>query len=79
MYRDKDIPISPNPILNPHNNCYEGKLYDFCDGELFKSHPLFTNVPNALQIVGYYDEVEVVNPIGSYIKKHKLGCVFLSG
>ena len=36
----------------------------------------FSNVPNALQTVGYYEEV---NPIGSYIKKHKLGCVFLSG
>ena len=27
-------------------------------------------------MVAYYDELEVVNPIGSFIKKHKLGCMF---
>ena len=63
-------------ILNPHNNCFDGKLYDFCDGTIFKSHPLFSVLSNALQIVAYYDELEVVNPIGSYVKKHKLGCMF---
>lgn len=26
--------------------------------------------------MAYYDELEVVNPIGSFIKKHKLGCMF---
>lgn len=30
----------------------------------------------SLQIVAYYDELEVVNPLGSYIIKHKLGCLF---
>lgn len=37
---------------------------------------MFNSDPNALQLVAYYDELEVVNPIGSYIKKHKLGCMF---
>ena len=27
-------------------------------------------------MVAYYDELEVVNPIGSYVKRHKLGCMF---
>ena len=43
---------------------------------LYKSHPLFSVDPYALQIIGYYDDLEVVNPLGSYIKKHKLGCLF---
>ena len=37
---------------------------------------MFSTDPFALQIIGYYDELEVVNPIGSYVKKHKLGCMF---
>ena len=50
-----------------------GNLYDFCDGELYKQHLLFSAVKDALQIVIYYDEVEVTNPLGSYRGIHKLG------
>ena len=42
----------------------------------YKSHPLFSVNPYALQIIGYYDDLEVVNPLGSYVKKHKLGWLF---
>ena len=63
-------------VLNPHTN--NECLRDFCDGSFFKSHPLFSYDPYALQIVGYYDDLEIVNPLGSYIKKHKLGCLFFS-
>ena len=51
-------------------------MSDFCDGLIFKSHPLFSTDSNALQVIGYYDEVEVVNPIGSFVSKNKLGGVF---
>lgn len=64
-------------VLNPHP-ADGNKLSDFCDGSIFKSHPLFGTDPNALQIIGYYDEIEVVNPIGSYVSKHKLGCFFFT-
>ena len=43
------------------------------DGSVFKSHPLFSADPKALQIIPYYDDVEIVNPIGSRTKTHKLG------
>ena len=46
---------------------------DYCDGDLFKSHPLFGEDPCALQIQLYYDEVEFCNPIGSRRGVHKLG------
>ena len=62
-------------VLNPHTNSNE-YLHDFCDGSFFKAHPLFSCDPHALQIVGYYDDVEIVNPLGSYVKIHKLGCLF---
>lgn len=53
-----------------------GMIEDFCDGSLFSKHPLFSTDPNALQIIGYYDELEVCNPLGPHTKKHKLGIVF---
>ena len=62
-------------VLNPHTSA-SSVLTDFCDGSLYKSCPLFSSDPYALQIIGYYDDLEVVNPLGSYVKKHKLGCLF---
>ena len=49
---------------------------DFCDGTLFCEHPLFSSNPLALQILVYFDELEVCNPLDTHIKKHKLGIVF---
>ena len=56
----------------------DGLLGDFCDGDLYKNHPLFTSATDDpaslnLQIIMYYDDVEVVNPLGSHRGKHKLG------
>lgn len=51
-------------------------IEDFCDGDRFHLHPIFSKDPHALQIVAYYDELEVCNPLGSHIKRHKLGIVF---
>jgi hypothetical protein len=51
-------------------------IEDFCDGIRFAKHPLFSQDPLALQILAYYDELELCNPLGSHIKKHKLGVVF---
>ena len=52
---------------------------DYCDSPAFRSHPLFSNDPSALQIMLYYDDVEVTNPLGSKTKTHKLGNVCLIG
>lgn len=53
-------------------------LEDYCDGTVFKQHPLFSSDPYALQIIAYYDEVELCNPLGSHVKRHKVGIVFFS-
>ena len=66
-------------ILFPHaqvlrGHCrYDGLIGDYCDGEAFKSHPLFSKDPHALQILLYYDDLEITNPLGSHTKVHKLG------
>ena len=48
-------------------------MEDFCDGSLYKAHPLFSHEPASLQIMLYYDDVELCNPLGSRAKVHKLG------
>ena len=46
---------------------------DYCDGSQYRNHPLFISEPNALQVMLYYDELEVTNPLGTKTKVHKLG------
>lgn len=53
-------------------------MMHFCDGSAFKENELFSSHPKALQIVAYYDELEIVSLIGTYVKKYKLGCLFFS-
>ena len=43
---------------------------------LLRISPLFSQDPEALQIIGYFDELEVCNPLGSHVKKHEVGVVF---
>ena len=54
----------------------DGIIEDVCDGKVFKNHPIFRNDPFALQIIIFYDELELCNPLGTHVKKHKLG-IFL--
>ena len=54
----------------------DGYVEDFCDGSLFHNHPLFSKDDCALQIIAFYDEVELCNRLGSHVKRHKLGVVF---
>lgn len=56
----------------------DGVIEDFCDGQLFKQHALFSQDPFALQIIAYYDELELCNPLGTHVKQHKLGIVFFT-
>ena len=51
-------------------------LEDYCDGSVYKAHPLFSTEPKSLQIIAYYDELELCNPLGTHVKQHKLGIVF---
>ena len=47
--------------------------HDYCDGEIYKNHPLFSTHQDALQLIIYFDEIETANPLGSYRGYHKLG------
>ena len=61
-------------VLQGHNRC-DKLIKDFCDGFIYKGHPLFSIESTAFQIFVYYDDVELCNPLGSKAKIHKLGIV----
>ena len=48
----------------------DGFISDYCDGSAIKSHELFINHPDALQLIIYFD---VCNPLGAQRGIHKLG------
>ena len=63
----------------PHQSCGDF-LTDVCDGSCYKEHQVFSNHPTALQIIAYYDDISITNPLGSSKNKYKLGryttCIF---
>ena len=57
-------------MFRPH---FSTRLEDYCDGTQFSEHPLFSTDECGLQVMLYYDDVEVCNPLGSAATVHKLG------
>lgn len=51
-------------------------MKDVCDGMYIRTHPLFLKDPNALAIVLNHDDMEIVNPLGSRVKKNKLSMFY---
>lgn len=51
-------------------------LASFVDADHFKHHSLFQMHRHALRIQLYYDELEIVNPLGSKTGIHKLGVFY---
>lgn len=43
----------------------DGYLSNFCDGEIYNIHPIFSADSCAIQIMLYYDDVEFANPLVS--------------
>lgn len=48
------------------------------DGSLFKNNEVCKKYPNSLLIQLYEDDIEVVNPLGSHVKTHKLLNVYFT-
>ena len=67
------IPIHMQVTSGPHQLIDTQYPADVCDGELFKEHPIFSVNLEALQIISYYDEMQVANPLGSKAKNNKIG------
>lgn len=55
----------------------EGTLCDVMDGAAYRKNDIFKN-PNSLSIILFQDAFEVVNPLGSARKKHKIIGVYFT-
>ena len=53
-------------------------LQDICDGTIFNDNPMLHDDERALQIIGYYDEFTLTNPLMSRAKQHKIGSVCMN-
>lgn len=53
-------------------------LTDVIDGKTMKANTLLKESPSSLSIILYQDSFEVVNPLGSGKKKHKILAVYLT-
>ncbi|XP_065891557.1 uncharacterized protein [Dysidea avara] len=54
----------------------DGMLQNYYDGQAFKNNDLFREHKDGIQLILYYDKVEVCNPLGSKRKIHKLGVFY---
>lgn len=59
--------------MDTHRHPVENFLGDYCDGKRYREHALFSTDHTALQLMLYYDELEICNPLGFRRQKHKLG------
>lgn len=50
-----------------------GLIESYLDSENFKNHPFLQKFKDVIRLKLYYDELEVVNPLGSKTGIHKLG------
>ncbi|XP_033099745.1 uncharacterized protein LOC117103311 [Anneissia japonica] len=70
-----NLPEVQKFVVNPHQST-DNMMYDICDGIAIQNHPIFQRNPQALQIVLNCDDIEIVNPIGVHVKKHKLSMFY---
>ena len=68
MLKDRIIIEELNTSLSRIS--HDRTLNDICYGQLFKNNVLFSHDP-------YYDELELCNPLGSYVKKTQNWCGIL--
>ena len=73
-----EMPEVWHHVENPHFTDSSEFLFDVCDGKYIRAHPLFSRNSRALQIVVNTDDLEIVNPLGSHVKKHKITVFYYS-
>lgn len=61
--------------VNQSHCSSDGIMRDICDG--FHMQEILKN-GIFLEIILYLDDIEIVNPIGSHVKKHKVTMIYFS-
>lgn len=72
VLKNKDV----RAIIESETESNNGILASFIDGQHFKNHPFFQKYKHAIRLQLYYDELEIVNPLGSKTGIHKLGVFY---
>ncbi|KAK3107180.1 hypothetical protein FSP39_008706, partial [Pinctada imbricata] len=62
----------------PKYSTVDGFLLDIIDGSVFKDHEIFCAFETSLQLLLYYDDVEICNPLGKKAGTHKIGVFYYS-
>jgi hypothetical protein len=62
-------------IINGHQS-NDGKIRDFCDGNLHRNNDLFSGDVSTLQIQLYFDDFTVANPLGNKAKNFKISAFY---
>lgn len=76
IFNHKDINKMSSDYVN--KKVSDGVFRDVWDGKVFKENLLFMHEPESLPLILYQDAFEVVNPIGSAKKKHKVIGVYFT-
>ncbi len=61
----------------PHESQSE-LMKDVCDGSFVQNHPIFSRDKSALIVMANHDDLELCNPLGVHIKKHKQAAFYYS-
>ncbi|XP_032446174.1 uncharacterized protein LOC116737240 isoform X1 [Xiphophorus hellerii] len=67
-----------NSVLEQSNDSHPDVFCDISDGQNFKCNQFFIENPGCLKLILYQDSFEIVNPLGSAKKKHKVVAIYLS-
>ena len=51
-------------LFTENRESVDGLYHDFADGTVAKEHSVLKRYPSSLQIIGYYDKLEICNPLG---------------
>ena len=63
-------------ILTQPNYARHGFLSNICNGSIFRNHPTFRENSQSLQLILYYDDLEICNPLGKGAGLHKVGIFY---
>lgn len=65
-------------LFDSEKSSDDGFIRTFKDGVRYKHSEYFTQYPNSLRIIFYYDDIEVVNPLGAKTGIHKVGAFYFT-
>ncbi|XP_066581711.1 uncharacterized protein [Prorops nasuta] len=63
-------------VITEEKDSSDNMLGSFRDGQHFKNHSFFQKHKDAIRLRLYYDELEIVNPLGSKTGVHKIGSFY---